>query len=244
MLIDWFTVAAQMVNFVVLVGLMKYFLFGRLVHAIDAREQRIAARLAEAEENNRAAEQHLSAAQAETASIQAQHDQMIAAARNEAESEHKQMLKTARDSVEAIEIKWREDLEREKSAFLEEIRTRAANEILAIAHRVLADLACADLDRCALNAFLHKLSSLDLTGLGDDLMVRSGSRLPEDAQQRIGDALEHRLGHAPRLRFELAPQMPWGLELRANGRRIGWNPDTYLGSLEENLRHALEHHHR
>src|SRR5579864_8886459 len=133
MLIDWFTVAAQLVNFVVLVGLMKYFLFGRLVHAMDAREQRIVARLAEAEENNRAAEQQVSAARAETASIQAQHDQMISAAREEAEREHKQLLQTARDSVEALEIKWREDLEREKSAFLEEIRTRAANEILAIA---------------------------------------------------------------------------------------------------------------
>ena len=50
MLIDWFTVVAQIVNFLVLVALLKHFLYGRLVEAIDAREKRIAARLAEADE--------------------------------------------------------------------------------------------------------------------------------------------------------------------------------------------------
>ncbi len=241
MLIDWFTVAAQIVNFVVLVGLLKHFLFGRLVHAMDTREQSIAARLAEAEEKNRDAERRISAAQNETSRIHEQHDQMIASAREEAERERKQMLQKARDSVQALEAKWHEDLEREKSAFLHEIRTRAANAILAIARRALADLASVDLNRCALDSFLQKLPAMDLTGLGDDFVLRSGADFPEDARQRIERALAQRLGHAPRLRFERAPQMPWGLELRANGRRIGWNPDTYTGALEENLRDALEH---
>ena len=47
MLIDWFTVLAQIVNFLILVALMKRFLYGPLIAAIDAREQSIAARLAE-----------------------------------------------------------------------------------------------------------------------------------------------------------------------------------------------------
>jgi F-type H+-transporting ATPase subunit b len=50
MLIDWFTVAAQIVNFLVLVALLKHFLWGRLVRAIDEREKRIAGRLSAAED--------------------------------------------------------------------------------------------------------------------------------------------------------------------------------------------------
>ena len=42
MLIDWFTVLAQIVNFLVLVGLLKRFFFGRLIQAVDGRERRIA----------------------------------------------------------------------------------------------------------------------------------------------------------------------------------------------------------
>ena len=48
MLVDWFTVAAQVVNFVILVWLLKRFLYQPILHAIDAREQRIALSLADA----------------------------------------------------------------------------------------------------------------------------------------------------------------------------------------------------
>jgi F-type H+-transporting ATPase subunit b len=48
MLIDWFTVGAQALNFLILVWLMKRFLYQPILHAIDAREKRIAAKLADA----------------------------------------------------------------------------------------------------------------------------------------------------------------------------------------------------
>lgn len=49
MLIDWFTVAAQAVNFLVLVWLLKRFLYKPILGAMDAREQRIASQLRQAE---------------------------------------------------------------------------------------------------------------------------------------------------------------------------------------------------
>ena len=49
MLIDWFTVGAQALNFLILVWLMKRFLYKPILHAIDAREERIAKELADAD---------------------------------------------------------------------------------------------------------------------------------------------------------------------------------------------------
>jgi len=49
MLIDWFTIAAQALNFLILVWLMKRFLYKPILNAIDAREQRIARELADAD---------------------------------------------------------------------------------------------------------------------------------------------------------------------------------------------------
>ena len=43
MLIDWFTVGAQLLNFLILVCLMKRFLYQPVLDAIAAREQKIAA---------------------------------------------------------------------------------------------------------------------------------------------------------------------------------------------------------
>ena len=49
MLIDWFTVGAQVVNFLVLMWLLKHFLYKPVLDAIDAREQRIAKQLEQAQ---------------------------------------------------------------------------------------------------------------------------------------------------------------------------------------------------
>ena len=48
MLIDWFTVGAQALNFIILVWLLKRFLYKPILNAIDAREKRIAGALADA----------------------------------------------------------------------------------------------------------------------------------------------------------------------------------------------------
>ena len=45
MLIDWFTVSAQAINFLILVWLLKRFLYRPVLAAIDAREKRIAQQL-------------------------------------------------------------------------------------------------------------------------------------------------------------------------------------------------------
>ena len=49
MLIDWFTVGAQVLNFLILVWLMKRFLYKPILNAIDEREKRIATELADAD---------------------------------------------------------------------------------------------------------------------------------------------------------------------------------------------------
>ena len=56
MLIDWFTIGAQALNFLILVWLMRRFLYKPILHAIDDREQGIARELAEADKKKGDAE--------------------------------------------------------------------------------------------------------------------------------------------------------------------------------------------
>ena len=48
MRIDWFTGSAQAINFLILVWLMKRFLYKPILDAVDAREKRVATELADA----------------------------------------------------------------------------------------------------------------------------------------------------------------------------------------------------
>ena len=72
MLIDWFTVGAQVLNFLILVWLMKRFLYQPILDAIDAREQRIATELANAAAKQAEAQQERDAFQRKNAEFDQQ----------------------------------------------------------------------------------------------------------------------------------------------------------------------------
>ena len=244
MLIDWFTVVAQIVNFLVLVALMKRFLYRRLLRLIDERQQRIASRLAEAEQKRLQAERQTEQLRSQAAEQERQRDAMLVQCRQEADQQREELVQKARDSVRKLEARWRDDLERERAAFLNEIRRRAAVEMLAIIRRALADLAASEVQHSAVEVFLEKLRSLDPSTLRElasgELTVSTALELPGETQDRIRKTLEDRLGSPVTLRFARAPAMAWGIELRGNGRRLGWNSDSYVEALEENLKEALE----
>jgi F-type H+-transporting ATPase subunit b len=245
MLIDWFTAGAQIVNFLILVWLMKRFLYKPILRAIDARDGKIAARLSEAETKEKEASAQLAFYQAKLRDLEEQQADIMARTKAEAERQHAEMIEQARERVRSLETKWREDLDRERHSFLMNLRRRATAEILAIARRTVADLASVDVQRCAIQVFLEKIRALDDEAWKNfaqgDLLIRSAFDVPEDKRAEIRQTIEDRLGAPVNLRFEHAAGMGLGLELRGNGWRIGWNSESYLETLEEALREILEH---
>lgn len=245
MLIDWFTLTAQIVNFTILVWLLKRFLWSKLIKAIDDRENRIAERLAEADHKNKTADQHLAEINAQSAEQQRQSSVLLEQARSEATELRLELTQQARDGVRKQEAEWREDLEREKAALLDEIRQRAGAEILEVVRRALADLACTDIQKCAADVFVERLQTVDESSLRDlasdgAIQVLSATDLPDDTRRKIGSTLTGRLGRAVQLEFARNPALSWGLELRSNGRSLAWTPASYLESLDDGLRRALE----
>lgn len=244
MLIDWFTVVAQIINFLVLVALLKRFLWGPLVMAIDAREKKIADRVAEAARSEKEAAARVEQLSREAAEIEQSKADILAAARTDGDRRRGEILDQARTDVKELESKWHAELDREKAVFLDEVRRRAATEILNATRGALHDLASAEVESSAVSAFVGKLGTIDSAILqkfaSDGMTVVSHDELPPELRERICHALAERLGRNVSIGFELAPAMAWGLELRGNGQRIGWTPDAWADSVEEKLRASLE----
>ncbi|HWE49976.1 MAG TPA: hypothetical protein VG273_09315 [Bryobacteraceae bacterium] len=243
MLIDWFTVAAQLVNFLVLVVLMKHFFFGRLVKAIDGRESRIAGRLAEVEEKRRQAETAAGVLQSQQLEQERNRAALLARSQSEADELRTRLTRETREAVQALEKKWLDEVDREKTVFAQEARQRTVTQIAAIVRNALADLACADLQKSAVRAFVERLRSSDVSLLRE--MTGSGPVQVMTAAELSGEEraeIQRVLGEAT-LEFVRDSSLGWGIELRAGGRKIGWNVDSYLASIEDTVRESLEHSH-
>jgi F-type H+-transporting ATPase subunit b len=107
MQLDWFTTVAQIVNFLILVALLKRFLYGPIVRAMDSRAAHIAARVREAEDKLAVAEQQTTLYHDRLHELDARRDALLMQAREEAEAQRQHLLEQARQDVQQAQARWR-----------------------------------------------------------------------------------------------------------------------------------------
>jgi len=157
MLIDWFTVGAQALNFIILVWLLKRFLYKPILGAVDAREKRIAAELADAAARKAEAQKERDAYEHKNAEFDRQRAALLAKATQEADAERQRLLDEARKAADALAAKRREALQSDAANLNQAIRRRAEQEVFAIARKALADLASTSLEECMVDLFARRL---------------------------------------------------------------------------------------
>ncbi len=242
MLVDWFTVAAQALNFLILVWLMKRFLYKPILQAIDEREKRIAAELAEADAKKAEAKKERDAFRSKNEEFDKQRAAMLSQATDEAQAERGRLLDEARSAADALSSKRRERLENEQRDLHQAIALRAQQEVFAISRKVLADLAATALEERLCSVFVDRLRELDdkakqglgeaLTSASDPAIVRSVLELPAVQRSAIRNALNEMFSAEIHVQFETAPGLIGGIELTANGQKVAWSIEDYLTSME------------
>src|SRR5580700_5323703 len=114
MLIDWFTVGAQALNFIILVWLLKRFLYKPILNAIDAREKRIATELADADAKKAEAQKERDEFQHKNQEFDQQRAALLKKATDEANAERQRLLDEARKDTDTLRAKRQEALRNEQ----------------------------------------------------------------------------------------------------------------------------------
>jgi F-type H+-transporting ATPase subunit b len=245
MLIDWFTIGAQSLNFLILIWLMKRFLYKPILRSIDARETRIATELADAAAKRTEAEKDRHELKRKNEEFDQQCAGLLSKAMEEAKTERQRLLEEARQAADALSSKRHETLIRDARNLSHAIALRTQQEVFAIARKTLADLATTGLEERLGEVFTRRLRALDgktKMSLGDALktasepsLLRSAFDLPDEQRATIQNALNETFSAEIRVRFETSPDLISGIELTANGQKIAWNIAGYLTSLEKGV---------
>jgi len=249
MLIDWFTVAAQAVNFLILVWLLKHFLYQPILDAIDAREKRIAAELADADARKAEARKERDAFRQRNDEFDRQRAALLSQATVDAKAERQRLLNEARSEADALSTKRQEALKREQQGLNDEITRRTREEVFAITRKTLRDLAGTSLEKRMSEEFSRRLRTLNadakediaeaLSTASDPALVRSAFDLPAEQRAAIQQALNETFADEIQVRFETAPEVISGIELTANGRKVAWSIADYLSALENRVGELL-----
>lgn len=246
--IDGFVFFAQIVNFLILMWLLKKFLYGRVIGAMDAREARIAETFAEAEKAREEASRSLLVCEQRMKDLEGAAGDMMNRARAEAETYRKDLLEQARREVDEIQNRWTETLRSERETFFRELRRLTGNQVYAITRRVLKDLADLDLEQRIVQILAERLESLNreerdrirtLMTAGEKITILSAFDIPADARDRLGGIIGESIGQGIDVSYERSEDVLSGYELRIDGYKIAWSMKDYLDTLEENFHHVL-----
>ena len=250
MLIDWFTVLAQLVNFLILVWLLKRLLYRPILNAIDAREKRIAGELAAAASKMAEAIKERDEFQRKNAAFEQQRTQLMSRATDEAGAERQRLLDEARRDADSLSARRLETLRNEAHTLNQALGRRVREEVFAIARKMLGDLADVGLEERMVAAFVRRLRELDagekaglaaaLKNASDPVRICSAFELPAAQRTAIQQALDGILPAPVSVRFETNPRLVSGIELGANGQKVAWSIAGYLSSLENGVDDLLK----
>lgn len=271
MLIDWFTVVAQVVNFLILVWLLKRFFYKPILKALDARERRIAAELADADAKKAEAEKERNAFQHKYDEFEQQRAVLLSNASAEARTERQRLIAAAREDADDLRTRREEALRREYQSLSETLTRRIGTEVFAIARKVLADLANTTLEAHIAEAFIRRMRELSpdekarltstikmppaaaatlapgataaaMAGTAGGVLVRSAFDLPAAQQEAIEAVIRESLDADISVRFVTEPELISGIELITHGHKVAWSIAGYLASLEKEIGKLLKNH--
>jgi F-type H+-transporting ATPase subunit b len=248
--IDWFVFSAQIFNFLLLIYLLKRFLYGRIIKAMDDRDAKIAARFAEAEELKAKANEQAELYEKRNQSLNEAKEQMLNEATMAADAKRKELMTKVRTEVDQLKTRWQDMLIREQDAFFYDLRQRAAKQLYAAARKALSDLADVELEERIVDEFLRRIKALDeeksvqlrkaIRGGGNKVTIQSAFNIDTSRKTQIEETLKRQITNGFTINYLQQPDIVSGIELRVNGNKIAWSLNEYLETLVQSMTETLQ----
>lgn len=231
MQIDWFTFIAQIVNFLILLALLKRFLYGPVLKAIDDRAAEIAARFDDVEEQEETVRRARDEFQAKTQELAHAEQRLLAEAAEECQRWKNERLADVRVETEQSRADWFAAIDSERERLKDHLLSLYRQHSLRLAEGILSCLTDRNVQELLVDAFLRRLSesggristdqkSGQVTGLA---IIRSAFDLPLDQQKKLKESLTEKGYGADRIEFRVDGSLICGLEIRIEDREIAWN---------------------
>jgi F-type H+-transporting ATPase subunit b len=250
MQIDWWTLALQTVNVLILIWLLARFLFRPVADIVAQRQQKANKLLSDAAATHQQADEARSDVERTRAQIAAERETVIADAQKMAQAERSALLAQAAKDVAKLRAEADAAIARDRAGMEQAVLDRAGRLSVEIARHLLRRMPPAT----AMNAFVaglcEQLQALPsqaraaFTSAADGthaIEVVTAAPLSTEEADGVRRALKEALGAAPVLAFRSDAALIAGIELRAPHAvvRNSWRQD--LERIREELSHDDKH---
>jgi F-type H+-transporting ATPase subunit b len=239
MIFNVWTFVFEVVNFVVLVEVLRRLLFRPLQEAIDRRKQANAKAQADADKAHQEAtllQQQLSI---KLAAFDQDRQELIRTVREQTEADRKTALSDAERAVQKRREEAAQQFEKERAEALQSLHGELVQSALALAERFLHEASTSTLQQQLGGRLAEELQHIgddererlrgELEG-DDTAIVETATELNGDILERLDTAVKSLAGRTVRLSVQTRPELLGGLRLRLGGHV--WDA-TLTGALRE-----------
>jgi F-type H+-transporting ATPase subunit b len=234
MRIDWWTLALQTANVLILIWLLARFLFRPVAEIVARRQDEANKLLADAAKVQRQADNARADLEQARANIAAGRDTVIAEAHAAAETERLALLDRTNEEMTRLRAEAEAAISRDRVAMERLLIDRASELSVEIARRLLSRVAPA----AGVDVFLPELcqqvrasSPRERAGFtpegGGSVEIVTAAPLGPEAAERVRGAIAEALGGKPVLAFRSDPAVIAGIELHSRHAvmRNSWRND-------------------
>ena len=250
MKIDWFTVIAQAINFLILVWLLRRFLYKPILKAIDEREKKIAAQIKDADDKKAGAVKEQADFKKRNDDFDAQKKALMDKAVADSNAQRDKLLEDAKNQANTLRSNLEKAIKEKQESDALASAAKIQEQVFTITKKALKEMASSSLEEQSVNTFIKRLHELNddekqkfITAFKSNtntILVRSAFDLPAPQQSAMTDAVNETLGTKTTLQFTTTPDLINGIELTTNGYKLAWSFIEFLQSLQNNMAAATK----
>ena len=247
--INWSTVFFQIINFLIVVWILKKYLFKPVMSSMDSREKAIQDRLLEAKKAKENAEEERKNFEYEIRSLEKQKNDIMADVYKKADAEYATLLKTFNAEMAGKREAFEEQITMEREFLRNSIRELAGNTIIKTVADALSDLADTNIQDAILSNFINKANqgkikkSEELKKYyekGEKISIHTAFEIAPKTKKEIVSAISNIVGKKiSRIDFILDEEIVCGIEIACPPLLISYGMNTYIDELKQNLDDGL-----
>lgn len=241
--INWFTVIAQIVNFLILVWLLKRFLYKPVLDAIDAREKKIASQLEDATAKKAEAKRDKDLFRQKNETFDKERAEKMNEVHEQIDSEKQRLFEEVRKESTVLRSKFEESLKQQEQEITDRLKRKTKDAVFEIAKKTLSDLADVNLEQQVVTVFIEKIRSLDgaaktkfidaLKNNEGSVTVKSVFELSMSSKQELEKAMEKITEKQNDFQYQLEPELVSGIKIETASYQLSWTIDSYLDALKK-----------
>lgn len=243
MTFDWFTLVAQLVNFAILLVLLRLFLYQPIQNVIAQREERIMAVQAEAASAREEARAAVDSVRREREALEEELRQRRAEAARDSELERERRLGLVEQELSEARAAAERALERDRSELVTELTQRTSQLVVGELRRALTQLADTQLETETVAVMRRRVSELDDATLaalreaatGDEVIVTTAFPVTSELKAELTAVVSELAVAAITPRFEVDKNLIFGATIRFGPYRVGWEAEGFAHDLERAL---------